>query len=147
MTADEARAELRELGDVGAAHQSGLYADRPSGLGLGVGVGWGGVVTAVMVSRPEADDDTVHYRGVDVFGRSAREVVGELSRLTTVHPGELDDASFVAPDLLLALWRPFAADDDPAAEQGYYFNSVVVARPGYYDSPAGHAARGEPPGC
>jgi hypothetical protein len=40
------------------------------------------------------------------------------------------------PDLLLSLWRPFEADDDSHDEQGHYFNAVLLARPGYYDTPA-----------
>ena len=37
--------------------------------------------------------------------------------------------------LLLALWRPFVEDENPDEEQGHYFQSVLVAPPGYYDGP------------
>jgi hypothetical protein len=41
----------------------------------------------------------------------------------------------------LSLWRPFAADDDPDEGQGYYFSTVLVAWPGYYDTAAQAAER------
>ncbi|MEU8261457.1 hypothetical protein AB0C02_12665 [Micromonospora sp. NPDC048999] len=47
-----------------------------------------------------------------------------------------------------ALWRRFAADDDPNEEQGQVFQSVLLAQPGYDDTPAEAAAQlvagGEP---
>jgi hypothetical protein len=133
MTADDARAALVRLGDVEPDREDGLYAQRPSALGFTAHLGADALVEAIEIWRPEADD-TVHYRGVDIFGRPALEVVDELRRHATVLVDEDDDASYVAPDLLLALWRPFAADD-PGETQGYYFSSVLVARPGYYDAP------------
>ncbi|HEY1180422.1 MAG TPA: hypothetical protein VGF17_30060, partial [Phytomonospora sp.] len=57
-----------------------------------------------------------------------------------IHASPLDPASYIAPDLLLAFWRPFESDD-PEEEQGYYFGSVLTARPGYYDTPAEAEAR------
>lgn len=58
-----------------------------------------------------------------------------MSKLTAIVADYEAPASFVAPDLLLSFWRPFDGDDQPDDEQGYYFNSVLVARPGYYDGP------------
>jgi hypothetical protein len=134
MTADEARAALKQLGDVEPDRQDGLYAHRPGGLGLTAHLGADARVNAIEVWRPQADD-TVHYQDVDVFGLPALEVVARLGRLATVHPDADDPSSHVAPDLLLSFWRPFAGDDDPDDPQGYYFSSVLVARPGYYDTP------------
>jgi hypothetical protein len=45
----------------------------------------------------------------------------------------------------LSLWRPFEADDEPREEQGYYFSAVLVAAPGYYDTPTQAARRSSPP--
>jgi hypothetical protein len=134
MTADEARAALKQLGDVELGRQDGLYAQRPGGLGLTAHVGDDDRVNAIEVWRPDRDD-SVHYRDVDVFGLPALEAVTQLRRHTTVLPDEDDPSSYVAADLLLSLWRPFAGDDDPDDPQGYYFSSVLVARPGYYDKP------------
>jgi hypothetical protein len=134
MTADEAKAALEQLGEVELGRQDGLYAQRPSGLGFTAHLGADDRVNAIEVWRPQADD-VVHYRDVDVFGLPALEVVARLGRLATVRPDEDDPSSHVAPDLLLSFWRPFAGDDDPDDPQGYYFSSVLVARPGYYDTP------------
>lgn len=82
----------------------------------------------------------MRYRDVDVFGLPALEVVERLRRHIDVLPNE-DDAGFTARELYLALWRPFAADDDPDEAQGYFFQSVLVAMPGYDDTPTETAAR------
>ncbi len=140
MTADEARAALAALGGLSGSPATSFWATRPSGLAFTVGFGVDGRVNAVEVARPEGTD-VVRYRDVDVFGLPALAVVERLRRHTPVTADEDQEGCFTAPTLLLALWRPFAADDDPKEEQGYYFNSVLVARPGYYDTPAEAAHR------
>jgi hypothetical protein len=75
------------------------------------------------------------FQGVDVFALPTREVVQPMGESTSIEEDPDDDASFIAQDLLLSFWRPFAADD----EQGYDFSSVLLARPGYYDT-SGQAA-------
>ncbi|WP_416972806.1 hypothetical protein [Streptomyces sp. 4F14] len=42
------------------------------------------------------------------------------------------------------LGRPSSTDDTPEDEQGHYFNSVLVARPGYYDGPTTPQGRTAP---
>ncbi|MGW3866007.1 hypothetical protein ACWEDZ_31650 [Streptomyces sp. NPDC005047] len=74
-------------------------------------------------------------QGVDVFALAAREVVQRMSEFTSIEEDPDDDASSIAPDLLLSFWRPFAADDEPEEEQGYHSSSVLLARPGYYEAP------------
>ncbi|UZI27280.1 hypothetical protein [Streptomyces sp. VB1] len=76
-----------------------------------------------------------------VFALPAREVVRRVGEFTSIEEDPDDDASFIAPDLLVSFWRPFAADDEPEEEQGYYFSSVLLARPGYDDTPAQAAER------
>jgi hypothetical protein len=75
------------------------------------------------------------------------EVVERLRRHVGLVPNE-DDDGFTARPLYLALRRPVAADDDPSEAQGHFFQSVLVARPGYDDTPAEAADRqavgGEP---
>jgi hypothetical protein len=90
------------------------------------------------VWRPR-ERDVVRYRDVDVFGLPALEVVERLRQYVDVTPN--DDDGFTARELYLALWRPFAADDDPDDAEGYFFQSALVARPGYDDTPAEAAAR------
>ncbi|MFG3208092.1 hypothetical protein [Streptomyces sp. NPDC048192] len=78
---------------------------------------------------------------MDVFALAAREVVRRVGEFTAIVEDPDDAASFIAPDLLLSFWRPFAANNEPEEEQGYYFSSVLLGRPGYYDTPAQAAER------
>jgi hypothetical protein len=149
MTQDEARVALETFGPLAPTAYGELAVHLTSGLGISVGFGVGPTrdrVNAIEVWRPH-EHDVVLYRDVDLFGLPAVEVVERLRRHIAVVPNE-DDAGFTARALYLALWRPFAADDDPDETEGHFFQSVLVARPGYDDSPAEAAARqaagGEP---
>lgn len=142
MTSGEARAALETLGPLTPTAYGELALQLASGLGFSVGFGVGPTrdrVHAIEVWRPH-ERDVVRYRDVDVFGLPALEVVERLRRHIEVAPNE-DDDGFTARELYLALWRPFAADDDPDETQGYFFQSVLIARPGYDDTPAEAAAR------
>ncbi|MFC4145142.1 hypothetical protein ACFO0M_02630 [Micromonospora mangrovi] len=149
MRIDEARAALRTLGPLTPTAHGEVALHLPSGLGFSVGFGVGPTrdrVNAIELWRP-TEQDVVRYRDVDLFGLPALDVVERLRRHVDLAPNE-DDDGFTARELYLALWRPFAADDDPDEEQGYFFQSVLLARPGYDDTPAAAAARlaagGEP---
>jgi hypothetical protein len=150
MSAGEARVALETLGPLTSTAHGELAIHLPSGLGFSVGFGVGSTrdrVNAIEVWRPH-EHDVVRYRDVDVFGLPAREVVNRLGRHVELLPND-DGDGFKARGLHLALWRPFAADDDPDETEGYFFQSVLVARPGYDDTPAEAAARiaaGEEPG-
>ncbi|MET7669496.1 hypothetical protein [Micromonospora luteifusca] len=142
MTFDEARGALETLGRLTPTTHGELFLHLPSGLSFSVGFGVGptrGRVNAIEVWRPH-EQDVVRYRDVDVFGLPALEVVERLRHHVDIVPNE-DDDGFTARKLYLALWRPFAADDDPDEEQGHFFQSVLLARPGYDDTPAEAAAR------
>jgi hypothetical protein len=142
MTVDETRAALATLGDLSGSLQRGLWVHRRGGVGINPGFAPSGRLNAVEIHRPQTQDlDVVRYHDVDVFGLPAQEVVERLQRHTKVIPEQDDDACFTAPDLLLAFWRLFAGDDDPDDWQGYYFNSVLLAEPGFYDTPAEAARR------
>lgn len=92
----------------------------------------GGTLGAIQVCRPYAPV-RVEYRGIDLLRTPAALVVSRLGALTELEEDE-GGRSYVAPGLLLSLWRPFVEDEDPGEEQGHYFQSVLVARPGYYDT-------------
>jgi hypothetical protein len=49
---------------------------------------------------------------------------------------EEDGHAFTAPSLLLSLWRP-ATPQAPDDQEGRFFESALIARPGYYDQPGG----------
>jgi hypothetical protein len=115
-TAEEARAALETLGRLRSNAHGELALHLPSGLGLSVGFGVGPTrdrVNAIEVWRP-TERDVVRYRGIDVFGLPALEVVERLRRYVEVVPNK-DDDGFTARELYLTLWRPFAADGDPGA--------------------------------
>jgi hypothetical protein len=127
---------LELLGD---SDNPGPHVVRPSGLMISIDC-LRECLVAVEFGRPCDQTDSVRFQGIDVFALPAREVVERLRERIRVAPADGDPASFVAPDLLLSLWRPFEADD-PQEEQGYCFNAVLVARPDYYDEPSPEAER------
>lgn len=127
---------FKDASAVSESDRPGLNVLRPSGLMISVSYGADGMVEAIELGRPYKGSDTVTYQGVDVFALPAKEVVSQLSRIVRLVE-EDNGASFLAPDLLLSFWRSFVEDDDPDETQGYYFNGVLLARPGYYDGPLG----------
>ncbi|MFF7364229.1 hypothetical protein [Streptomyces sp. NPDC008125] len=143
MTRHAAGTALDSLRDRSAISESdapGRHIFRPSGLMIGIHC-TRDLLEAIEPGRQWFPTDRVLFHGVDVFALSAREVVRHVDGFTSIEKDPDDDASFVAPDLLLSFWRPFAADDEPEGDQGYHFSSVLPARPGYYDSPAQAAER------
>lgn len=143
MTRRAANAALDSLRDTSAVSESdrtGQHIFRPSGLMISIYC-LHDMLEAIELGRPSSQRDRVFFQGVDVFAHPAREVVRRIGEFTSVEEDPDDAASFVAHDLLLSFWRPFAADDEPDEEQGYYFSSVLLAEPGYYDTPAQSAER------
>jgi hypothetical protein len=108
-----------------------LVLERPSGLMIFVYFGREDSVEAIKFGRARSDEDVVSYRGFDIFGTPANELIQRLSEhdRTEVSDG---GRSVTAPELLLALWRA-VVPEHPADDEGRYFESVLVARPGYYD--------------
>ncbi|MGW6396208.1 hypothetical protein ACWFR1_38210 [Streptomyces sp. NPDC055103] len=133
--ANTALDSLRDLSEISESDRPGQHIFRPSGLMVSMHC-MRGELQAVELARPMATTDRVVFRDVDVFALPAREVVARMREHTTIEADQDDPASFVAPDLLLSFWRLFAADEDPDEEQGHYFTTVLLARPGYYDTPA-----------
>ena len=106
-----------------------LVVERPSGLSIFVYFDGADAVEAIELGRPQGSD-LVSFRGIDIFGTPADALV-EMLRQHAVVEIEEDGHSVTAPDLLLALWRSVVPelDDD---QNGRYFESVLVAAPGYY---------------
>ncbi|MFJ8430885.1 hypothetical protein ACIQ9P_06255 [Kitasatospora sp. NPDC094019] len=131
---------LRDPSTVSESDRPGQHVFRPGGLMIGIHC-TRDMLEAIELGRPSFPGDRVAFRDLDVFATPARELVRRMGEYTAIEADPDDPASFVAFDLLLSLWRPFAADDEPEEEQGYYFSSVLLARPGYYDTPAQAAER------
>ncbi|MER7540722.1 hypothetical protein ABTX77_39030 [Streptomyces sp. NPDC097704] len=138
--ANTALDSLRDRSAISESDQPGQHVFRPSGLMISIHC-TRDKLEAVELARPSYQTDRVLFQGVDVFALPAREVVRRVGAFTSIEEDPDDDASFIAPDLLLGFWRPFEADDEPEDEQGYYFSTVLLARPGYFDTPAQAAER------
>ncbi|MER7417830.1 hypothetical protein ABT346_13775 [Micromonospora peucetia] len=83
-----------------------------------------GIVEAVEIYRPLDRATRVVYDGISIFGDYADAVKLELARRLRLEVIN-DGSTVVAPDAFLALGKSLS-------ESGY-FDSVVVAAPGYYD--------------
>ena len=70
------------------------------------------------------------FRDIDVFAVPATGLTDRLRAVTPVEVHE-DGRRVVAPELLLAFWRA-VLPEGPDDEDGKYFESVLVAAPGYY---------------
>jgi len=125
---------LRDPSALSDSDRPGQHVFRPSGLMISVHC-TRGVLEAIELGRPTAETDRVTFRGLDLFSSPARKVVEVLRGHTEVDEDPDDPASFIAPNLQMSFWRPFEADGEPEEEQGYYFSSVLIAQPGYYDTP------------
>lgn len=132
---------LRQLGDPQVFHRTpdshpAWAVHRPSGLFISACLDADDRVEAIEFGRPaDNTDDAVTYNGLDMFTTPTADLVTQLRRYTTVHEEE-DGHAFTAPDLLLAFWRP-TTPETPDDEDGRFFESVLLARPGYYDQPTG----------
>ena len=139
-TGQDAVDTLRQLGAPlvlcrSTGSRPGWGVHRPSGLFIGVYFDAHDHVEAIEFARPgDNAGDAVTYNELDVFTTPAADLVTQLRRRTTVHEEE-DGHAFTAPDLLLALWRP-TTPETPDDEDGRFFESVLLARPGYYDQAA-----------
>lgn len=112
----------------GRREQPGL-AHYDTGLAVGAGTLDARVVNSVEIWRPH-HDVRVMFRDIDVFAIPAIDLTDRIRAVTPVEVHE-DGRRVVAPELLLALWRA-VLPEGPDDEDGKYFESVLVAAPGYY---------------
>jgi len=91
-----------------------------------------GVVHVVEVSRDEYEyTDTVAWRGIDLLGEPADELIRKLAVQTDVAITE-HGHSLTCANLLIALWRPTMPEGE-FDEEGRYFRTALVAAPGLYE--------------
>ena len=110
--------------------RSSLVTTRASGLSVFVYFDPDDLVEAVEFGRPDNGEDVVSYDGLDIFGTTADELIDRLTQHERIQVSE-HGRSVSAPDLLLALWRRVLPEHS-ADEDGRYFESVLMARPGCY---------------
>ena len=139
MTREDARRALAEWGDCRPFRRTpqsneGWSVTRSSTT-IFAYVDDGDRVDAIELASPGhgiAGGDQVVFDDVDLFIDEADVVIAKLEakgiRLTE---GD-DGCTTTAPDVLLGLWR----DGEPSDESTglpLYFESALIARPGYYD--------------
>lgn len=103
--------------------------------GSGLQVDYAG--TPAVVTFIQGDDGTgAEYRGVDLFGDPADEVVAAVARLEGLDPLDYPPGkhSYLFPALNLLLWRGEVADEP--GEQGYTFQAASIHVPGYHQGAA-----------
>ncbi|HEX6393441.1 MAG TPA: hypothetical protein VFZ97_08365 [Acidimicrobiales bacterium] len=91
-----------------------------------------GMADAIEFARPtDPTTDQVTFGGVNLFAEPADTVVELLTRAGVRLHAEEGGRAYTAPDLLISFWR----DGGPEGPDGLpvYWESVLVARPGYYD--------------
>jgi hypothetical protein len=122
MTLAEAHEALATLGTPLWMCLGGRYSVfRDSGLCITPHTRDGLVESVWLEGPPEpGTDDTVTYRGIDLFATPHRQVVDALRHHTTI---VAEDHAFVAPDLELTLVLSY---DDPDLDA---FERVVFALP------------------
>ncbi len=141
MPAEDASALLRTLDGYlkprPGTRPNPSFAHYSCGLSVSICPDTGGLVDAVELYRPERDV-TVLFGDIPIFDLPADEVIRRIESLT---PTEVQDEGLtvIAPALLLALGRS-TLPEDPDDPDGMYFESVLVAAPGYYDGPLESAA-------
>jgi hypothetical protein len=106
------------------------FAHYESELSISLDFDHRGVVRAVEVFRPEGDVQVL-FQGISVFEQPADEVI---ARLADRYRTEIEDdgLNVTAPDVFIGFWRsvrPMGPDD----ESGRFFDSVLIAAPGYGD--------------
>ncbi|MEU9298696.1 hypothetical protein [Streptomyces sp. NPDC048266] len=87
--ADQALASFRDPSAISESDQLGRFVFRPSGLMVSINCSRG-KLEAIELGRPASGQDIVRFRGIDVFGLPAAEVVTQLRGLTTITEAEDD---------------------------------------------------------
>lgn len=124
---------LRQLGDPRAfcrtaGSRPAWAVHRPSGLAIITYFDADDRVEAIEFGRPQRTDGAVLYEGLDVFTTPAAGLIIQLRQHSAVHEEEAGH-SFTASNLLLALWRS-VTPQSPDDQDGRFFDSVLIARPG-----------------
>ncbi|AYG78395.1 hypothetical protein DWB77_00502 [Streptomyces hundungensis] len=138
MSMGEAEEALRSLpgfvrlGTEGGTLETRGFATYSDGMAIAAHLGTGGKVEAIEVFRP-LGGTPVMLDGVDVFAGLADEVIARFAargELVTEDRGR----TIILPGRMVV----FGREDIPRPENpeaGLHFDSVLVARPGYYDAP------------
>jgi hypothetical protein len=132
MPIEEAERILREIPGfvpptAGEVRNKG-FAHYDSELSISLDFDPRGVVRAIELFRPEGHVQ-VTFRGLSLFEEPADVVISRLSEMFRL---EIEDEGLnvTAPDVFIGLWRRVTPEDS-GGEEGRYFESVLIAAPGY----------------
>ena len=104
------------------------FAHFGSDLSISLDFDSAGIVKAVELFRPEGDVQVV-FRGISVFEETADSVISRVSQDFRLEVDE-DGLNVTAPDVFIGFWRQLIPEG-PDDLNGCYFDSVLVAAPGY----------------
>ncbi|MEV8389270.1 MULTISPECIES: hypothetical protein [unclassified Streptomyces] len=132
MSIEPAEQALRELPGfvppaAGEVRNRG-FAHYESELSISLDFSSRGVVSAIELFRPERDVQ-VTFRGLSLFDEPADVVISRLSEIFRLEV-EDDGLNIAAPDVFIGLWRSMLPENPDDAD-GKYFESVLIAAPGY----------------
>lgn len=132
MPIEEAERILREIPGfrppaVGEVRNRG-FAYYDSELSISLDFDSIGVVRAIELFRSEGDVQ-ITLRGLSLFEEPADVVIARLSEMFRL---EIEDEGLnvMAPDVFIGLWRSVTPEES-SGEEGRYFESVLIATPGY----------------
>ncbi|MEU9266391.1 hypothetical protein AB0E04_13205 [Streptomyces sp. NPDC048251] len=132
MPIEDAERVLREMPGfvpptAGEVRNKG-FAHYDSELSISLDFDSRGVVRAIELFRPDRDVQ-VAFRGLLLFEESADVVISRLSGMCRI---EIEDEGLnvTAPDVFIGLWRRVTPEIS-GGEDGRYFESVLIAAPGY----------------
>ncbi|MCX5093836.1 hypothetical protein OOK36_34120 [Streptomyces sp. NBC_00365] len=106
------------------------FAHYTSEMSIAVDATQDGRVRSIEIYRPTEGVD-IRLGEISIFGVPADEVILRLGEMASLQV-EDEGLRVVAPSLLISLWRG-TLPESPEDEDGRYFESVLIAEPGYYD--------------
>ncbi|KOV71698.1 hypothetical protein ADL00_07175 [Streptomyces sp. AS58] len=104
------------------------FAHYGSELSISLDFDHGGAVRAVELFRP-AEETQVVFQGISVFDVPADDIVTRLAGRYRLDI-EDDGLDVTAPEVFIGFWRR-TRPTGPNDEDGRYFESVLIAAPGY----------------
>jgi hypothetical protein len=135
-TGEDIVATMRQFGEPevlrrAAGARPGWQVTDPNGLYLSAYFDADDHANAIEIGRPTNPAVSVIYDGLDIFQTPAADLIEALRHKIQIAEEE-NGHSYTAPDVLLALWRP-TTPEDPDDDDGNYFESVLIAEPGYHN--------------
>ena len=91
-------------------------------------------VEYISISNPKEEGIKILYRGIDVFGTPATDLIEQIENLTDLRYDRGDPElqySFIFQDVDLSFWRPVLQENEND-EGGKYFEAIGIGIKGYY---------------